>query len=92
MATTRYNYQLDIANSANDYYFEQNPNSNTAYPDVSQFNTQAAADEASDTKTIATVPLIGYTTKRQKACSYSIAKIWCPRRPSTHTGPTAATA
>ena len=72
--TTRYNYLLDVSNSANDYYFENSINTNTAYPDVSQFNSQVAADAQYGSKTLAGVPLIGYTTKRISACSFSAAK------------------
>ena len=72
--TTRYNYQLDVANSANDYYFENAVNNNTAYPDVSDFNTQVQRDHTYGSKTVASVPLIGYTTKRVRACSFSVAK------------------
>jgi len=73
-ATTRYNYLLDVTNNANDYYFETLPNTNTAYPAVSQFNSQVQQDEQYGTRTIGTVPLIGYTTKRQQACGFSVAK------------------
>jgi hypothetical protein len=72
--TTRYNYQLDVSNSANDYYFENNINSNTAYPGVSDFNTQVERDHQYGSKTVATMPLIGYTTKRVSACSFSVKK------------------
>lgn len=89
--TTRYNYLLDVSNSANDYYFETNPNTNAAYPDVSQFNSEVEQDEQYLSKTIATMPLIGYTTKRQKACGFSVAKygaqqIVDPNRPDCGNG------
>ncbi len=73
-STTRYNYLLDVTNIASDYFFETLPNTNTAYPDVSQFNSQVEEDEQNATKTMATVPLIGYTTLRQRACGFSVAK------------------
>jgi hypothetical protein len=77
-ATTRYNYLLDITNSANDWYFETDPNSNAAYPDVSDFNSQVAADKSNGTLTLGTVPLIGWTTRRPannaRACGFSVAK------------------
>jgi hypothetical protein len=71
---TRYNYLLDVSNAANDWYFETNPEDNSKYPDVSHFNTQVERDRATKTLTIGTVPLIGWTTKREKACSYPVAK------------------
>ncbi len=73
-SSTRYNYLLDVDNSAADYYFETNPNTNTGYPAVSAFNTMVQADEQFHTASIATVPLIGYTSKRQRACGFSVAK------------------
>jgi hypothetical protein len=72
--TTRYNYLLDVANLDSDWYFETLPNSNTAYPDVSQFNSFVQQNEQISSTTLATVPLIGYTTLRQRACSFSVAK------------------
>ena len=79
-AATRYNYLLDVYNSASDYYFETNPNSNTAYPDTSVVNSQIALDEQAKATSVVTMPLIGYTTqspdstKRGFACGFSIAK------------------
>jgi hypothetical protein len=72
--TTRYNYLLDVSNAASDYYFTNILTNNTAYPDTSQTNTQIGQDEASNTKTILTVPMTGWVTKRVQACSYSVAK------------------
>ena len=71
---TRYNYLLDVTNASNDWYFETNPEDNTKYPDVSYFNKQVEHDRATKTLTIGTVPLIGWTTKRVKACSYPVTK------------------
>lgn len=71
---TRYNYQTDVSNAAADWYFETDPNTNTAYPDTSQFNSQVEQDEQTHTLTLGTVPLIGWMTTRQQACSYSVAK------------------
>lgn len=73
-AATRYNYQLDVTNSANDWYFETDPNSNTQYPDVSEFNATVERDRGAGVMTMGTVPLIGWTTKRERACSFSVAK------------------
>jgi hypothetical protein len=81
-ASTRYNYLLDQYNSASDYYFETNANSNTAYPDTSLVNTQITQDEKYGATSVITVPLVGYTTQspgtgaaeRAFACGMSIAK------------------
>jgi hypothetical protein len=42
---TRYNYLLDTYNSANDYYYETNPNSNTAFPGTGVVNSQIELDQ-----------------------------------------------
>ena len=77
-ATTRYNYLLDVTNSASDWYFETMPNTNASYPDTSDFNAQVLADKANQTKTLGTVPLIGWTSTRPsgnaRACGFSVAK------------------
>jgi len=73
-ATTSYNYLLDTDNSAGDYYFENSPGSATDYPQNSEFNTQVIADAANGTRTLGTVPLVGWTPLRNNACSYSVAK------------------
>jgi hypothetical protein len=72
--TTRYNYQLDTFNNAADWYFENNSGPNSGYPDASLFNTQVEQDQSSGTRTMATVPMVGWTTLRSTACSYSVTK------------------
>lgn len=71
--TTRYNYTNDSYNSASDFFFE-NSLLGTGSQDTSTFNTQIESDKATNTLAIASVPLIGYTTLRKAACSYSVAK------------------
>jgi hypothetical protein len=73
-AATRYNWQLDVYNSASDYYFLTDPNSNSGYPDVSEFNSTVERDRRVGTLTMGTVPMIGWTTKREKACGFSVTK------------------
>jgi hypothetical protein len=72
--TTRYNYLLDAYNTATNWYYENVPGTTSGYPDASMFNTQVVQDEAAGTRTIATVPMIGWTTLRSTACSFSVAK------------------
>jgi hypothetical protein len=89
--TTRYNYQLDSFNSAADYYFENSPGTTAGYPGTSLFNSQVEQDEISGTKTMATVPMVGWTTLRTNACSYSVAKYGAqqgadPNRPDCGNG------
>jgi len=89
--TTRYNYQLDSFNDAADYYFENQPGPTSGYPDTSLFNTQVEQDETTGTKTIATVPMVGWTTLRSTACGFSAAKYGAqqksdPNRPDCGNG------
>src|SRR5262245_35828962 len=77
-ATTRYNYLNDTSNRASDWYFENIPNEVAdpgALPDGSTANQFVEKDRATGTKTIMTVPLIGWVPKaREKACGFSVAK------------------
>jgi Glycoside hydrolase family 44 len=73
-ATTRYNWKLDVTNSANDWYFSTDPNANTGYPDDSEFNDMVARDRATGTLSMGTIPMIGWTTRRERACGFSVAK------------------
>ena len=72
--TTRYNYLLDTDNNAADWYFENSPGSTSGYPETSILNTQIAMDQSTGTRTMVTVPLIGWTPQRSTACSFSVAK------------------
>ena len=77
-ATTRYNWQNDTANRASDWFFENIPEEN-ANPEL--LPNESAADRfveqngRTGTKTLMTVPLIGWTPKtREVNCGFSIAK------------------
>lgn len=73
--TTLYNYKLDMTNAGNDWYFENRPNANTKYPDVSEFNSQVQQDRETGAKTMGTAPVIGWVaTSRQMAGSFSVKK------------------
>jgi hypothetical protein len=72
---TRYNYKLDISNTGDHWFYENFPNSNTQYPDVSEFNSQVRGDRANGTKTMGTVPVMGWVAKsRTFAGSFAVAK------------------
>jgi len=72
---TRYNYKLDISNHGDHWFYENIPNANTQYPDVSEFNTQVMGDRESGAKTMGTVPMMGWVAKsRALAGSFSVAK------------------
>ena len=68
-ATSRYNYQLDVTNSASDWYFE-NHIGTTGQQDTGQFNQQVLSDQATGTKTIGTVPVNGWVAKDGTSCSF----------------------
>ncbi|HEY0794370.1 MAG TPA: glycoside hydrolase family 44 protein [Acidisarcina sp.] len=75
--TTRYNYLLDVYNSASDYYYETYNPANEGAPDVSTFNLQVARDLSTHTTTLGTMPLIGWTTKlpaTNPVCGFSVIK------------------
>ncbi len=72
---TRYNYKLDVSNHSDHWFYENIPNNNTQYPDVSEFNAQVIGDRASGTKTMGTVPVMGWVAKsRVHAGSFSVTK------------------
>jgi len=72
---TRYNYKLDISNHGDHWFYENIPNSNTQYPDVSEFNTQVMGDRETGTKTMGTLPVMGWVAKtRTMSGSYSVKK------------------
>jgi hypothetical protein len=77
-ATTRYNYQLDISNRASDWFFENIPNDNPnpgALPAGSASDDFIAQNLDTNTHTLLTVPLIGWTPKgpRERICGFSVA-------------------
>ena len=77
-ATTRYNWQNDTSNRANDWYFENIPNDNAhpeLLPDGSSSDLFVEQNRRTSTQTLLTVPLIGWTPKsRTFACGFSISK------------------
>ena len=77
-STTRYNWQNDTSNRASDWYFENIPEPNTnpaALPNGSATDLFVEQDRRTGTRSLITVPLIGYTPKsRGYDCGYSVAK------------------
>jgi hypothetical protein len=72
---TLYNYKLDISDLGDDWFFEIAPNSNTNYPDQSEFNSQVIGDRAAGARTLLSVPVIGWVAKsRTRGSSFSVAK------------------
>jgi hypothetical protein len=68
-ATSRYNYQLDVTNSASDWYFENSVGA-TGVEATGAFNAQVMSDAAIGAKTIGTVPVQGWVAKNGTNCSF----------------------
>jgi hypothetical protein len=68
-ATSRYNYLLDVTNSASDYFFE-NQFGATGQEDTGAFNAQVESDAAIGAKTLGTVPVLGWVAKNGTSCSF----------------------
>ncbi|MBN1411474.1 MAG: glycoside hydrolase family 44 protein [Spirochaetales bacterium] len=69
-STTRYNYLLDVHNTGSDWYFENVPDDNSHpenLPDGSSADRFIDQDQTTGTKTIITIPMIGWTPKERKA-------------------------
>ncbi len=76
--TTRYNWQIDTASHTSDWFFENIPkeNSNEALLPVGSAADQfVEQDRRTGTKSLLTMPLIGWTPKsREISCGFSVAK------------------
>jgi len=76
--TTRYNWQNDTANHDRDWYYESIPEDNPSpwlLPDGSTADRFVEQNRRTNTKSLITVPLIGWTPKaRAVACGFSVAK------------------
>jgi hypothetical protein len=67
-STTRYNWQNDTHNTGSDWFFENIPEGNAnpaALPNGSAADRFVEQDRRTGTKTLMTVPLIGWTPKRR---------------------------
>ncbi len=77
-ATTRYNWQNDTSNHASDWYFENLPEDNSnpsLLPNESYVDHFVEQDRRTGTRTLITLPLIGWTPKsRSIACGFSVSK------------------
>jgi hypothetical protein len=66
-STTRYNWQIDVHNTGSDYYFENIPDGDsTALPNDSTADRFIEQDRSTNTQTLLTVPLIGWTPSARK--------------------------
>jgi hypothetical protein len=77
-ATTRYNWRNDASNRASDWYFENIPEDNpnpATLPDGSSADRFVEQNRRTGTKTLLTIPTIGWTPKsRDYACGFSVRK------------------
>lgn len=74
-ATSRYNWKLDVSNTAMDWYFENFKESGgNNPPDDSAVNRFVERNIDAGAASFLTLPMIGYTTKDAISCSYSISK------------------
>ena len=65
-STSRYNWQINVHNTGSDWYFENIPDDNSGpLPGGSSTNQFVEQDRRTGTKTILTMPLIGWTPKRR---------------------------
>ena len=75
-STTRYNWQFDVHNTANDYFYQNIPDGNGQnLPDGSSANAFIAATKAQGGEPLVTIPTIGWVPKdsRVKAWGFSQA-------------------
>ena len=74
--TSRYNYQTNVVNSANDYYFENFSGSNSMLPNDpigsgTSFNAFLSSANTLGIATLGTAPVIGWVSNSTlKACSF----------------------
>ncbi len=75
-ATTLYDYAADTTNRGSDWYFENVPgNADPAQlPNGSETDAYVDQDRRTGTKTVLTLPLIGWKPNRDYACAFSVAK------------------
>jgi len=73
-STERYNYQLDVTNSIDDWYFENGTgNGGDGWPSVSgvkAFDALVESNNSNAIKTLGTVPVLGWVAKDSTSCSY----------------------
>jgi hypothetical protein len=76
-STTSYNWREDVTNIDADWYFENFFGKGTpglTLPNGSDFDQFVEKSRGIGCDTLGTIPIIGWTPKRIKACSFSVAK------------------
>lgn len=73
--TSRYNWQTDNANTADDWYYENNIMTNAYDWNVNEgHNAWIAQNKRTGTDSIITIPMLGYVAKDDSSCSFSVTK------------------
>jgi len=87
-STSRYNYQLDVTNSASDWYFENQVGTGAdgAKPvsGVTAFDALVESNATMGAKTLGTVPVLGWVAKDSTSCGFPVSKY--PGQYSVDTG------
>jgi uncharacterized protein (TIGR03437 family) len=75
-ATTSYNWQIDVSNSAADWYFQNNPqySGKPALPDGSSFDLFHEGNLQTGSLSLGTISLMDWTPKDTSSCSFNVAK------------------
>ncbi len=81
-STSRYNWQNDFSNTGSDWYFENIPQDNplpSGLPNGSSSDQFVDQDRRTNTRTLLTVPLIGWVAKNSPvnhpyACGFKVSK------------------
>ena len=74
-ATSRYNWQTNTLSSANDWYFENNTNTNAYdWNQPETYDQWVNQNINTGTSSLITIPMLGYLSKDGTSCSFSIAK------------------
>jgi Glycoside hydrolase family 44 len=85
-STTRYNWRLDVHNTGSDYYFENIPDGDsTTLPNDSTADRFIDQDRSTNTQTLLTMPLIGWTPSTRKDqhpydCGFKVSKYGAQQR------------
>ncbi len=73
-STERYNYQLDVTNAIDDYYFENGPGTGgdgwAAASGVTAFDEFVQSNATNRIKSLGTVPVLGWVSKDSTSCSF----------------------
>ncbi|MGA3080188.1 MAG: glycoside hydrolase family 44 protein [Terracidiphilus sp.] len=73
-STERYNYQLDVTNSIDDWYFENGDGSGgdgwLAVSGATAFDALVESNNSNGIRTLGTVPVLGWVAKDSTSCSF----------------------